>query len=427
MTGTASSTTWKRTPIGKIIRGLYDGPHATPKPASQGPVFLGIKNITDDGRLDLSEIRHISEEDFPRWTRRVLPQPGDIVFTYEATLNRYAIIPEGFRGCLGRRLALIRPDSDKVDTRFLYYYFFGADWRTTISQNMLSGSTVDRVPLTRFPDFEISLPPLPSQRKIAFMLSAYDHLIENNIRRIEILEEMAQAIYREWFVNSRFPGHEKVEMVDSELGPIPEGWQVAKLSTLVETQYGYTESASENQVGPKYVRGTDINKRSYIQWDNVPYCPISDSDYAKYHLSLGDVLVIRMADPGKVGIVEKDIEAVFASYLIRLHIVSDSLSPYFLFYFLLSDRYQGYVTGASTGTTRKSASAGVITDIDLVIPPNEVRQRFEDQIAAIRQILNNLLDKNANLRRTRDLLLPKLVSGEVNVEELNADLEEYSA
>src|SRR5437764_702959 len=130
---------------------------------------------------------------------------------------------------------------------------------------------------------------------------------------------------------------------------------VKKLSNLVETQYGYTESASEVEVGPQYLRGMDINKTSYIQWNSVPYCPISAENYNKYKLHIGDILVIRMADPGKVGIVEKEVNAVFASYLIRLHIKSPSLLPYYLFYFLTSDLYQQYVTGASTGTTRKSA------------------------------------------------------------------------
>jgi type I restriction enzyme S subunit len=133
---------WKTVPIKELYEGLYDGPHATPKPSDSGPVFLGIKNVTDDGRLDFSDIRHIAEDDFPAWTRRVEPRPGDIVFTYEATLNRYAIIPEGFRGCLGRRMALIRPDPAKVDTRFLHYYFFTNDWRHVIARNMLIGSTV---------------------------------------------------------------------------------------------------------------------------------------------------------------------------------------------------------------------------------------------------------------------------------------------
>ncbi len=110
---------WVRVPVQEVYEGLYDGPHATPPEAENGPVFLGIGNITDDGHLDLQNVRHIAEEDFFRWTKRVTPQAGDIVFTYEATLNRYAIVPKDFRGCLGRRLALIRPNKSAVDTRFL--------------------------------------------------------------------------------------------------------------------------------------------------------------------------------------------------------------------------------------------------------------------------------------------------------------------
>lgn len=164
----------------------------------------------------------------------------------------------------------------------------------------------------------------------------------------------------------------------------------------------------------------DINKQSFIQWDAVPYCPISPTDLDTYLLRLGDVVVIRMADPGKVGIVEKEVEAVFASYLIRLKISHKDLTPYYLFHFLLSDRYQGYVSGASTGTTRKSASAGVITDIDVVIPSPGVSKRFEAIAGDLRRMLNNLLDRNHVLRQTRDCLLPKLISGEVSVEQFEA-------
>jgi type I restriction enzyme S subunit len=274
---------------------------------------------------------------------------------------------------------------------------------------------------------DIWLPDIPTQNKIASILSTYDDLIENNLKRIKILEEMAQMIYREWFVNFRFPGHEKNKMVDSPLGKIPEGWEVKKLSELVSTQYGYTESASDEQVGPKFLRGTDINKTSYIDWSTVPYCPISPDKLSKYKLKKGDILVIRMADPGKVGIIEKDIKAVFASYLIRLEITYNKLAPYYLYHFLISDQYQGYITGASTGTTRKSASAGVVTGVNMVIPPKKPIEDFESIISSIREQINNLLDRNANLRKTRDLLLPKLISGELDVENLDIRVPEEAA
>ena len=160
------------------------------------------------------------------------PRPGDIVFTYEATLNRYAIIPEGFRGCLGRRLALIRPNPATVDTRYLFYSFFSKEWRDTIARNIISGATVERIPLHKFPEFPIRLPTLPVQRKIASTLTGYDDLIENNTRRIAILEEMARRIFEEWFVYFRAPGCEGLPRVDSPFGPIPKTWEVAPLESL---------------------------------------------------------------------------------------------------------------------------------------------------------------------------------------------------
>lgn len=264
-------------------------------------------------------------------------------------------------------------------------------------------------------------PPVCAQQKIAAILSAYDNLIENNTRRIKILEEMAQRIYWEWFVEFRYPEHEGVPLVDSEIGSIPEGWEVKRLSEVVTTQYGYTESTSTKPIGPRFLRGMGINKTSFIDWSCVPYCPITDSDHVRYRLARGDVLVIRMADPGKVGIVERDVDAVFASYLIRLRPRDDQITPLFLFFYLSCDIYQGYVTGASTGTTRKSLSAPVMTAIDFAVPPSEMQSRFETQVTPIRDHLTCLLEANVNLRTARDLLLPRLISGEIDVEDLNID------
>src|SRR5439155_3025312 len=157
---------------------------------------------------------HVSEEDLPRWTKRVTPQPGDIVLTYEATLHRYAIIPEGFRGCLGRRVALIRPDPKKADSRYLLYYFLSHDWRKVVEGQIISGATVDRIPLERLPEFPAALPNVEAQKCIADVLSAYDELIENNRRRMRFLEEAARLLYREWFVRFRFPGHEHARILD---------------------------------------------------------------------------------------------------------------------------------------------------------------------------------------------------------------------
>lgn len=168
---------WRIAPIKETYYDLFDGPHATPKKCDSGPVFLGIKNIKAEGGLDLAATQHISDDDFPKWTKRVTPQEGDIVFSYEATLNRYAIIPKSFNGCLGRRLALIRP---KPSFRsFLYLHFFSSDWREVVARNTLSGATVDRIPLSSFSDFPLLLPPEVIARKFEAVSSPILKLIES--------------------------------------------------------------------------------------------------------------------------------------------------------------------------------------------------------------------------------------------------------
>ncbi|GAB6905952.1 conserved hypothetical protein [Desulfosarcina cetonica] len=174
---------WFTCPIKEAIVGLYDGPHATPAPADSGPVFLGIKNITDSGRLDLTNIRSIAENDYSRWIKRVTPQAGDIVFSYEATLNRYALIPKGFRGCLGRRLALIRPKQTERNSYFLFLTFFEDRWRATIEKNILCGATVDRIPLAKFPEFPILVPTKQ-------LLAAFDDYVSPLYTQMELIDKM---------------------------------------------------------------------------------------------------------------------------------------------------------------------------------------------------------------------------------------------
>ena len=186
------------------------------------------------------------------------------------------------------------------------------------------------------------------------------------------------------------------------------------LSKLVSTQYGYTETASQEEIGPKFLRGKDINKTSYIDWASVPYCSENKLDFRKFSLSKGDIIIIRMADPGKVGIVEREIKAIFASYLVRLRIVDDRISSYYLFYSLNDDKYQGFITGASTGSTRKSASAKLLVDYNLLIPRKEIIDSFDKQIVPLRNKINILLQQNQKLAQARDLLLPRLMSGKID-------------
>lgn len=196
----------------KDIAETFDGPHATPgstKTATSGPVFLGISSL-NAGRLDLSQSAFMSEDDFAQWTRRVTPTEGDVVFSYETRLGQAAMIPSGFRGSLGRRLALMRPNRGRIDPRFLLYYFLGPAFQEVIRKHTVQGSTVDRIMLRDFPDFPVELPPLDEQRAIAEVLTALDDKIESNRRAMKIAFELARA-----FVDDVTAGRPRVSLTST--------------------------------------------------------------------------------------------------------------------------------------------------------------------------------------------------------------------
>jgi type I restriction enzyme S subunit len=149
---------WRIDPVGKVVEGIYDGPHATPSEAEHGPIFLGIKNLTATS-LDLGVVRHIHEDDWAQWTRRITPRQGDIVFSYEATLAFFALIPPKTRCCLGRRLALIRPNHVNGAAHFWFHQFIAAPFQRLLDKHTIQGATVNRIALKEFPSYSVLNPP----------------------------------------------------------------------------------------------------------------------------------------------------------------------------------------------------------------------------------------------------------------------------
>jgi type I restriction enzyme, S subunit len=148
---------WIYRTVGDLCGALFDGPHATPPDASEGPIFLGIRNLPGS-TIDLTDVRHISENDWPEWTRRVEPREGDIVFTYEATLGHFALLPPGIRCCLGRRTALLRPSGSNAAQHFLFHWFISPPFQEFLRSRVHPGATVDRILLSDFPDYPVIWP-----------------------------------------------------------------------------------------------------------------------------------------------------------------------------------------------------------------------------------------------------------------------------
>jgi type I restriction enzyme S subunit len=273
----------------------------------------------------------------------------------------------------------------------------------------------------------VKCPPLSIQRKIAAILSAYDDLIENNMRRIEILEEMARSLYREWFVNFHFPEHEQVKMVDSDLGLIPEGWEVKPLSEVCERiNYGYTAKAKADPIDFKFLRITDIVPH-LIDWQSVPYCEISDKDIQKFRLEEGDIVIARTG--ATVGYAKRlnkrHPDSVFASYLVRLRINEQSNSHY-IGLIVESDTYKDFIKANMSGAAQPQANAKVLTSFPVVLPPKELQDCFKDIVSNFLDQREILQEKNAKLRQVRDLLLPKLISGEIDLENIDINTKEIA-
>ncbi len=299
-------------------------------------------------------------------------------------------------------------NENKLNNRYLYY---ALQPKLELLKSISTGAATKFLTLTLLKDLDLKVPSLPIQRKIASVLSAYDDLIENNTRRIEILEEMVQRIYREWFVHFRFPGHEKVEMVDSELGPIPEGWKIVELvgaCDLVMGQSPKSEYYNDEGKGLPFHQGvTDFSSRFPT---NRLYCTIENRI-----AEAGDILFSVRAPVGRINLTTQKIVIGRGLSAIR------SKMGYQAFMFeQLKEKFQEE-DSIGGGTIFKAVTKSDMQNIRLLQPEDALIQRFESNVKPVFRLVENLSFKNVNLRHTRDLLLPKLVSGEVVLQDIDND------
>ena len=362
-----------------------------------------ITKLNDALYIDDTET-HITEEALGKSSAKLLPA-GTVLLTSRATIGKVAIsrIPmatnQGFANFLCK---------EEIDNLFLAYYLKA---KTDLLISLGTGTTFLEVTKARLLEVEIPLPPLQTQRKIAAILSAYDDLIENNTRRIKILEDMAQTLYREWFVHFRFPGHENVRMVESPLGLIPQSWEVKPLDEMCHVLMGLSpKSEFYNEIGeglPFHQGVTDFGE--HFPTDRV-YCTVQ-----KRIAEVGDILFSVRAPVGRINVTNKKIVIGRGLSAIR----SKSGDQAFILQ-QLKDRFQEEDTMGS-GTIYNAITKADLLGVQLLKPTQSIVTKFEEATEPISLELANLTIKNANLRQTRDLLLPKLISGEIDVSKLDID------
>ncbi len=405
--------------IEEVTETLIDYRGKTPPKTSCGVKLITAK-IIKDGFVQNSNLEYISEGAYETWMRRGMPQQWDILITTEAPLGEVAQLRTTEKIALAQRVILLRGNPQVIDQQY-YFQALKSSFVQTGLQMRATGTTVAGIKQSELRQVEIPLPPLPTQRKIAAVLSAYDDLIENNTRRIKILEGMAQVIYREWFIEFRFPGHEQVEMVESELGLIPQGWEVVTASEAI--------SINPTASVPRHTEKSFVPMKSATE-DSMLITEVeqrtgnSGSKFKNY-----DTLFARITpclENGRTGFVQflssDDIIALGSTEFIVLR--SKTLNPYFVYLLAQTHDFRDNAIKSMTGATGRQRVVNQCFDnYFLPNPDQDSLHQFECIIAPLFKQVQNLWKKNANLRQTRDLLLPKLISGEIDVSELTIDID----
>ncbi len=434
-------STWRRIRVSDLVASgeaeVKTGPFGTQLHASDyvesGTPVINVRNIGFGG-IRADKLEYIADETVRRLSGHVL-HPGDIVFGRKGAVERHVLIRDRqskwFQGsdCLRLRLR-----TNRVLPQFLSYYLLTRDHQTWMMQQCSHGATMASLNQDIVGRIEFAAPDPDGQEAIASILSAYDDLIENNARRIAILEEMARRIYDEWFVRFRFPGHEGVRMVESESGLVPEGWAAMRFEELLDSWRGGdwgSEEESDADTAPVFViRGTDFGDLAHGTGNRVPARFIEPKSLEKRKLKPFDVVVensinAKSRSAGKTLLVTPGLlnrlggDAIAASFCKVFRFRDPTLAP--LAHLKMRQLFEAgdmafFQNVAANGIANFQATRFVSTQF-VTLPIDVLRRR------QILEIFNTLTrstyaDAISNLRRTRDLLLPKLISGELDVSAL---------
>jgi type I restriction enzyme, S subunit len=403
--------------IGRVVTGR------TPSTADSANFGLEYPFITPsdmDGRRVIAQTeRYISQQGAQLMKSTLIPSGSVIVSCIGWQMGKVAMNQQ--EAFTNQQINTIIPN-EKVIPEFIHY---SLSTRREELKNL--GSVGTRTPIlikSVFEQIELSLPPLATQRKIAAILSAYDDLIENNARRIAILEEMARILYREWFVEFRFPGHEGVRMVNG----VPEGWKKRQLGEICDEVRGIIQTgpfgsqlhqSDYTEEGVPVVMPKDIVD-SRVSTDSIAHISEGEANrLLKHRLSAGDIVYGRRGDIGRRALITEHQEGwLCGTGCLRISLGRKVIDPLLLYLYLGRPEIVTWIANKAVGATLPNLNTGIIRSIEVVCPPLDMQSMAIESLYPCFELIQNLVQRNSNLRHTRDLLLPKLISGELDVEEV---------
>lgn len=312
--------------------------------------------------------------------------------------------------------------------RYVYYFL-----KTMHLEQYNAGAGVPTLNQNHLHSLKINIHKKDAQRRIASILSAYDNLIENNNKRIRLLEQMAENLYKEWFVRFRFPGHEKTEFVNTKLGKLPTSFSVTNMNSVFEDYigggWGNDDESEDFSISASVIRGADFPNVWHYDVSTCPRRYHKKSNYKARQLQDGDIVMeisggTSEQPVGRTVLVTQDMinrfeggRVICASFCKMIRLKKEIISPYFFYFWMhylydtrIIDRFQLQSTGIINFKFEPFLKKGIV-----MLPPKELMKSFEDKINPIFKEINQLAIQNDNLSRQRDLLLPRLMSGKLEV------------
>ncbi|KQR94430.1 hypothetical protein ASG01_00645 [Chryseobacterium sp. Leaf180] len=405
---------WKKVEIGTHCKVLSSKRVFAGDYVEKGIPFYRSKEIIHKalGVFSGAEV-YISEERFNDFKNKFgAPKKGDILLSSVGNRSgiAYFVKEEYDFYFKDGNLIWMKDFADELDSKYLEF-FLRSDGGEKAIESMMIGAAQKALTIDGVKKIKIPLPPLSTQRKIANILSGYDDLIENNLKRIKILEEMAQQTYEEWFVRMRFPGYETAVFDENGL---PEGWEKGTLEKITKYLSGFAfKSALFKHEGNGVIRIKNIGNNT-IDLSDVAYV---DNEYAskqnKFLLEAGDLLIAMTgATIGKVGIMPHSNDRFYLNQRVGKFVTENTA---FLNCFFNSTYGLNQVINIAGGAAQPNISAQQILDIELSVPSKEILQAFADNFNSNLKIIINIQSQNQRLCEARDILLPRLMMGMIDV------------
>lgn len=394
--------------LSDVCEFIVDCPHSTAPDEGEGYPLIRTPNV-GKGRLDLNGVHRVSESVYKQRIQRGAPRANDLIFAREAPAGNVALVQENQNVCLGQRTVLIRPNVQKVNPQYLVYYLLSPKPQYELL-GTANGATVAHVNLPAIRNLKIELPEKSVQDKIGTILVTYDDLIENNQKQIKLLEEAARRLYKEWFVDLRFPGHENTKIVDG----VPEGWNWCKLEDAIQLDPKVTLTKERMK---QFIPMSALSTSSMVL-DESQFTETTSNSGSKFQN--GDTLLARITpclENGKTAYVSglKSSEGAVGSteYIVMR---AKTINSYMVYLLARTDDFrQSAINSMSGSDGRQRVKSDKLKMLDYLHPTSELVEKFENVEEPIFEKIYRLSKQMQQAKQARDLLLPKLMSGEVEV------------